>query len=321
MNLPCVYALKTRDMGWVQGFYPVRRLREEFAKLGVEFRAYLVEDAGAVFARLAEQAAKGGARPACMMRGELPDAVLEAAEATGALCINAPAALKAARDKLATYSLLREAGLPAPLTVAAPPLQGNIENHSYYIEDYCNKTGIAFPAVIKPRQGSRGRNVRLAQTPQEAAALILKTGNVKSSYVMEETLIQEYIASSRGRDIRIFVAGGKAIAAAERARDLSRAAEWEIASNAAAGGSFFHLSEKMERMRDAFEDAACLACERLGLFYAAVDFLPCPNGEAAICEVNGSPGFETLERGLGLNIAGALVRSIFNYSLKAALAR
>ena len=321
MELPCIYALKTRDMGWVNGFYPVRRLREEFAKLGVEFRAYLVEGAGEVFARLAAQAAVGDVPPACMLRGELPAAVLDAAAATGALCINAPAALKKAQDKLATYSLLREAGLAAPRTVAAPAFQCGLEDYSRYMKDYCGKAGIAFPAVVKPRFGSRGRGVRLARSPAEAAALLRGKAGAKSSYIMEETLIQEYVPSSRGRDVRVLVAGGRAIAIAERARDLSCAEDWEIASNAAAGGAFFHLSKEMDEMRPSLESAACLACGRLGLFYAACDFLPRPNGDAAICEVNGSPGFEALERGLGLNVAGALARSIFNYSLKAALAR
>ena len=321
MELPCIYALKTRDARWAASFYPVRRLREEFARLGVEFCAYLPEDAEPVLARLASQAAKGGAPPVCMLRGELPAAVLDAVAATGALCINAPSAIALARDKLATYRLLREAGLSTPRTVAAPAPQGSLEDYSYYMEDYCNKAGIAFPAVLKPRFGSRGRGVRLSMSPAETAALLRGKASAKSSYIIEETLLQEYIPASRGRDVRVLVAGGRAIAAAERVKDLSCAEDWEIASNAAAGGSFLPLSKKMEETRGILEEAATRACGRLGLFYAACDFLPCPNGEAAICEVNGSPGFETLESGLGINVAGALARSIFSYILEAALAR
>lgn len=314
MELPCVYALKTRDARWAGGFYPARRLREEFAGLGVAFCAVLPEDAGPVLERLAERAAKGGAA-ACMLRGELSDAALEAAEATGALCVNSSAAIKAARDKLATSSLLGEAGIPAPRAVAAPPPQGSLEDYSCYIEDYCGKAGISFPAVVKPRFGSRGRGVRLARSPAEAAALLRGKAGAKSSYIVEETLLQEYAAFSRGRDARVLVAGGKAIAAAERARDLSRAAEWEIASNAAAGGTFVNLSKETEEMREVLEDAACRACEALGLFYGAVDFVFRSKQEPLACEANGSPGFEALERGLGVNVAGALARSIFNYCL------
>lgn len=310
MYIPCVYALKTRDALWVSRFYPVRRLREEFARLGADFEAILPGDAGPLFGRLAASA-REGLCPVCMLRGDLPSDVLGAASNTGAAFLNSPLSIKKARDKLAAVQVFAQEGIPAPLTVAAPSPEGSLGDFARFLGELCARAGIAFPAVVKPRFGSRGRGVRLAKGPEEAAAIIM------GASPKEERVIQEFAPFSPGRDIRIFVIGGKPVAVAERRNGLASCGG-EIRSNAAAGGAFYPLSEGGEQMRGYLERTACRASCALGLFYSAVDFIFRSKNGPLVCEANGSPGFEALERGTGINVAGALARAIVNYSLGAA---
>lgn len=121
-----------------------------------------------------------------------------------------------------------------------------------------------------------------------------------------EYILQEYVAASRGRDLRIFFAGSEILAAAER-----WSKDGALVSNACAGG----VMALADRKRGTTRKAEALALEiarEAGLWYGSVDFLYTDEAKTdiTVCELNASPGFEALETQCGLDIAGRIVDAL-----------
>src|SRR6267378_3220181 len=112
----------------------------------------------------------------------------------------------------------------------------------------------------------------------------------------QEILLQEFIAESRGRDVRALVVGDRVAGAMRR-----EARSGEFRSNLHRGGE----GSALELSPD-YAEAAVHAARVLGLDVAGVDLLEAEAGPK-VMEVNSSPGFEGLERATGLDIAGAIV--------------
>ena len=89
-----------------------------------------------------------------------------------------------------------------------------------------------------------------------------------------------------GRDLRIFVVGGRVIGAIER---RAPAGEWH-AKNVAIGGSATAVAVTHEIKRIVLTAAAAVGAD-----YAGVDVLPARDGSAYVLEVNGIPGWQGLQ--------------------------
>jgi ribosomal protein S6--L-glutamate ligase len=112
----------------------------------------------------------------------------------------------------------------------------------------------------------------------------------------QEILLQEFVAESRGRDIRALVVGERVVGAMRR-----EAPRGEFRSNLHRGGFGTAIQLPHE-----FADAAVRAARVVGLDVAGVDLLEAGDGPKVV-ELNSSPGFEGLERATGLDIAGEIV--------------
>ncbi len=267
-----------------------------------------------------QSGAQPGRRPVCLLRGDSAPEILEAAEQSGILCVNPPAALRLAGDKLACAVRMQAQGIPVPAAVPLPSPKAAAREGSAALVRRLQNAGIPFPAVIKPRTGSRGRDVFLAHNAAEAAAFLLSRQNRRAGFLM-----QEYIPFSRGRDLRVFFAGETPAAVCMRENPAALHRTGEIRANVAAGGAFTACSgtgfSGGGTGRDAFLRRAVRIIRReLGLVYGAADFLFLPDGRLTLCEVNGSPGFEGLERTAGINIAGAVAEAVLAFSREAASA-
>jgi RimK family alpha-L-glutamate ligase len=209
-------------------------------------------------------------------------------EASGYECVNSAQSTRLANDKLETARFLDTLGIPTPRTARAEDFEKAF-------------AGALYPLVAKPRHGRGGVGVTLAESPLEAKR-IAETELPEG----DEWIFQEYIAASRGRDMRVFFADGRIVACVER-----RAPDGEFASNASLGGTMRELSFGDANGADSREPWASMvrtiACET-GLRYGTVDFLYL-EGDAGftVCEINAAPGFEALEGATGLDIAGLLV--------------
>ncbi len=199
------------------------------------------------------------------------------------LCNNAKA-IQAARDKCFMHQQFVKHGLPTPKTMLAPyPI------HYEHIEK-----AIGFPLVLKVLSGSQGRGVMICDT---AAALQDMLEFIFSYDRKATTLLQQYIAESHGRDLRVLVLGGKVLGVIERSSTTEFKANFSRGGNVAT----YPLDADIERL--------ALAATRLaGLDMAGVDLLFTKQGYA-LCEINSAPGFQGFEKAQG----GSIARTILEY--------
>lgn len=112
----------------------------------------------------------------------------------------------------------------------------------------------------------------------------------------QEIVLQEFVAESRGKDVRALVVGNQVVGAMRR-----QAKKGEFRSNIHRGGE-----GKPIELPASYVEAAVRAAQLIGLEVAGVDMLEGREGPR-LMELNSSPGFEGLEAATGKDIAGALI--------------
>jgi len=201
-------------------------------------------------------------------------------EERGVLVMNSPRAIERCVDKFYTTALLHDAGLPTPVTVV------------------CEQTDAALEAVramgecvIKPIFGSLGHGLVRVSEPEVARRIVRSLEQTRTVFYVQQAI------DHGGRDIRVFVVGGRVLGAIER-----RAPEGEWRTNVAIGGT----ASRFE-LPDAWARLAVRAAGVVGADYAGVDLLPSRDGRIFVLEVNGIPGWEGFQRATGIDVAGALI--------------
>ncbi len=207
-----------------------------------------------------------------------------ALEKAGVRLFNRAEAVENCDDKLTTYLTLAQAGVRLAKSVAAPLCytQG-AKVSDVFLRSVEGELG--FPTVAKKSYGSFGAGVRLVRSYQELLA-------VEEEWLHAPHFYQECISESFGRDIRVIVIGGKAVAAMERV-----AQNGEFRSNVELGGR-----GKRVDLTEEYRAAAERCAAAMGLDYCGVDLLEGKEG-AIVCEVNSNAFFEGIEEATGKNIA------------------
>lgn len=212
-------------------------------------------------------------------------AVLKQCELMGIPLINSSNAILRAKSKIHTLQILSHFGIPVVKTMVLQDAQ--------YLEQGLKYIG-SFPMIIKATFGSLGNNVTLVETKRAATSTFgMLSKSLTDSNML---LLQEYIESG-GKDIRLFVIGGKVAGAMERT-----AADGDFRSNVGQGGT-----GKMYEPQRREVHLAIRASKALGLDIAGVDIIHTKHGPA-IMEVNANPGFQELEKATGLNIAELIIK-------------
>jgi ribosomal protein S6--L-glutamate ligase len=209
-------------------------------------------------------------------------AVVRHLEAQGVPVANRAAGIANSRDKLRALQLLASAGVDIPRTVLA---RGGGD-----IKELVAHVG-GLPAILKLIQGTQGVGVMIAHSEAEVESILSTLWDLG-----QEILLQEFIAESRGKDVRALVVGERVVGAMRR-----EARSGEFRSNLHRGGEGSALE-----LPAGYAQAAVHAARVLGLDVAGVDLLEAEAGPK-VMEVNSSPGFEGLERATGLDVAGAIV--------------
>jgi len=197
---------------------------------------------------------------------------LEFLARAGVRVLNSPQALLAAHDKLLTALILDSAGIPHPRTQLVCASDPEI-----WLEP---------PLVIKPRFGSRGRDVfrcRDAGEVREVLEIVRERPWFQIGGIAQELL------PTLGRDIRLVVAGGRVIGATRR---VAASTEWR--TNVALGGR----RERLTAPARAFE-LALAAAEAADLDLVGVDLLPTGPGRFTVLELNGAVDFNDDYRLIG----------------------
>jgi ribosomal protein S6--L-glutamate ligase len=196
--------------------------------------------------------------------------------------VNDASAIRRARDKLVALQILAARGIDVPRTVLA---RGPDQ-----VDQALEVVG-GPPVVLKLLQGTQGVGVILAETRAAVVATLDTLWGLR-----QDVILQEYVADSAGRDIRVLVVGGRIVAAMRR---QAPPGEWR--SNIHRGGSGTRVE-----LDAPYADAAVAAADAIGLDVAGVDLLEARHGPR-VTEVNASPGFEGLERVCRIDAAGAIM--------------
>jgi len=210
----------------------------------------------------------------------------------GVLVINSPRAIERSVDKFYTDALLHEAGLDTPDTIVCETTAEAL--------DAVRRFG---DAVIKPIFGSMGSGLVRVNDPDVAFRILRALDQVRTVFY-----VQRYVEHD-GRDIRVFVVGGRVLGAIER-----RALPGDWRTNVARGANAVPFELPV-----AWAQIALRAAGAIGADYAGVDLLPSPDGRVFVLEVNGIPGWEGLQRATGLDVADALAAHVESRVLAAAV--
>ena len=264
--------------------HQVERLKEEFSKRGIEVE--IIKNTQ-VFAYIFEGNVKITLpKFDFVLYLDKDRYVAELLEKAGYKLFNSIESISKCDDKMLTHICLADHGIKMPTTISSTLCytdNGNRDNLKLVEE----KLGL--PMIVKEVYGSLGRQVYLANNHEELLEIENKLIHIPHIY-------QEYIESSKGKDFRIIVIGGKVVAYMKRENPNS------YLSNLATGGT----ASKTELPRE-YLDVAEKCASILGLDYCGVDILEGPRSEPIVSEVNSNAFYEGIEKTTGVNVAGCYV--------------
>jgi RimK family alpha-L-glutamate ligase len=210
-------------------------------------------------------------------------AILQLLEERGVMVLNRPGPLFSVHDKLATALRLAAHGIPHPRTAHI-----GSDDH----------LGLNFPAVVKPRFGSWGRDVELCRDRDafEQCLLRIRDG---AWFARQGALVQELVAP-HGYDLRIVVAGGEVVGAVKR---VAAPGEWR--TNVALGGARSPVVPPRDACRLAVEAASAFGIDVVG-----VDLLPDGCGGWIVLELNGAVDLTAEYSVAGGDVFAEIMRSL-----------
>jgi ribosomal protein S6--L-glutamate ligase len=214
-------------------------------------------------------------------------------EERGVPVMNSPRAIERSIDKFYTDALLREAGLPTPETVVCEGTEPAMAAVRTMLARRNLDEGRG-DVVIKPIFGSMGHGIVRVSDPDVAFRVLQSLEQVRAVFYIQRAV------DHGGRDVRVFVVGGRIVGAIER-----RAADGDWRTNVSRGGSALPLE-----LPAAWASLALRAAAAVGADYAGVDLLPAQDGDVFVLEVNGIPGWRGLQRVTGIDVAGAIVERL-----------
>jgi ribosomal protein S6--L-glutamate ligase len=197
--------------------------------------------------------------------------------------VNTARAIQHARDKLLSLQLLTRANVDLPRTAVIRSTED--------LDEAIEQVG-GIPCVLKLLKGTQGIGVMLAESREGLESILQAFWSLDHI-----VLLQEFIAESKGKDVRAFVVGDKVVGAMRREAKIG-----DFRSNIHRGGTGRGLKLSKE-----VEEHVLAATRAMGLQVAGVDYLESRDGPKVI-EVNASPGFQGLEQATGKDIAVEVVR-------------
>lgn len=206
--------------------------------------------------------------------------VLHSLEALGVVVYNSGRAVERSVDKAHTSVVLHRAGLPTPPTWVA-------RSRAQALEIAARELRAGHQVVSKPLFGSQGQGLQRIEQPQQLDAL---TGGNGVYY------LQRFVPSGPqgSHDWRVFVIGGKAVAAMRRWGQT-----W--LNNVAQGGrcEAAVLDLPLGRMAEQ-------AVAALDMAYGGVDLMCEADGRYTILEVNSVPAWRGLQSVTSADLAAIL---------------
>lgn len=212
-------------------------------------------------------------------------------EAMGIPLYNSSKSIAVCDNKILMYQALAEAGIRIPKTIIAPKVfPGTMPIQMISFEPAITELG--FPMIVKEAFGSFGEQVYLVHNKEALHQKISEIGT-------NPFVLQEYIQTSHGRDIRINIVGGKIVAS------MIRTSETDFRANVSRGGSMqqYTPSEKESEL-------AIAAAAAVGTDFAGVDLLFGPGGEPLVCEVNSNAHIRSIYECTGVDVTESIISYI-----------
>lgn len=257
------------------------RLQEEFIKLNVSINivhtdeiAVLIEDGNFSFVKNFDF---------CIYLDK-DKHILEMLSKLNIRLFNNAKAIEICDDKLLTHITLAQNSIAMPKTIGGVLCYyPNVKVKARILDNAEEQLG--YPMIIKEAHASCGKGVFLANDREELEEIAEK---VK----LKPHLFQQFIKSSKGKDIRVIVIGGKCIGGMLRQNDS------DFRSNIEIGGTGKQISLNKEQIA---------ICERvadiLNLDYCGIDLLIDNDNKALVCEVNSNAFFAAFEKITQINVA------------------
>jgi RimK family alpha-L-glutamate ligase len=186
----------------------------------------------------------------------------------GVRCVNSPRAIERTVDKSWAGAILARAGLPTPPTIVCEHYRGAMEAFEQLGGDI----------VVKPLFGAMGNGIVRIENRDVAHRVFRALELERTVYYLQRTT-----APVGRRNLRVFVVAGEVAGAMERVTDSWRA---NVARGARPRAVVLGAAER---------DLALAAAAALEVDIAGVDLLVAPDGDIAVLEVNGIPGWQALQ--------------------------
>lgn len=196
-----------------------------------------------------------------LLRGVVPDVFLRWGSSRevpfqAGVCVQRAAAIRQAADKLVTFGLLREAGVPIPDFTP--------------IRAHANGWSVAGKTVLgRTRHGARGRGIHVYEP---------------GDWMDNHQLFVEFIPNDR--EYRLHVVGDKVVRVQRKYLDFPEQAGDGFVKNHEHG---YRFRAPRQRLRPDREQAAIDAVKALGLDFGAVDLVIDRDDKAWVLEVNTAP--------------------------------
>lgn len=204
---------------------------------------------------------------------------------------NDPAVIDLCDNKATQYVQLAAQKLPMPRTIVAPKVYPNFSiRESGYFEQVIER--LTLPMIIKEGHGSFGMKVYLIETPEQFYEKVEHLRGV-------DFVFQEFIETSRGRDIRVNIVGRNIVAA------MHRQSETDFRANITNGGVASPIT-----LTPSQQQVAISAAQAVGATFAGVDLLYGANDEPLVCEVNAAAHIRNILNVTGINVADAMIAYI-----------
>ena len=273
--------------------YSVLRLLEEATKKNISLKVFTPEQFDLIITKNDNKSILIDEEPHAIPDFILPRigsnskyftlAVLRHLEQLGVYICNNAAAIELVKDKLHCHQIMSHHNLPIPKTMLLKfPVAINIV-----------KKEIGFPAIIKNISGQKGAGIYLSESSSKFEDLmeLIHENNANANIIL-----QEYIQTSHGRDLRVFVVGGKIIGCMQRTSK-----DGNFKANFSRGGS-----TESHNITQEIEWLVTETVRITGLDIAGIDLLFDTEG-FKVCEANSAPGFKGLEKALKENIAEQII--------------
>lgn len=221
-------------------------------------------------------------------RGSLDEIIfrlnlLQTLSRNGLPVVNQPSSIEKAADKYHTLTLLSEKGIQVPRTVVT-------ENVFEAIRAFRDFGG---DVVVKPIFGSRGIGAARI-SDEDVAERIFRTLHFNRHVLYVQEFVQHGF-----RDIRVFLVGGRVVAAMFRT-----STSWKTNVSRGANPSPLKCTEEMEEL--AIRSADIIGCE-----VAGVDLMESERG-LLVNEINSQPGWRGLQSTTHIDVAEEIARYVIS---------